>query len=334
MTDLPPFSDLSPAALEAEQHDRATLRVWLRRLALRVAARLLPDYTAAVLAHRYLCSAKGLLDDPALHRYGFEVVQIAPDCALLRKPGAGPQAPRVLIVPGHDGHFRQFARLLHALEAQGAACDMLVLPGHLHGHFSECALNDIVEAIRLAGLQHGPYDGLAAHCLSASAALLAMDAGLRCPRVAMISAVLDVRHLVTLGARQYGISGRCLQRFLDRLDARSAPYVMDTPWRPVATEREEDILLLHARSDYAAPFEQVESFETLCPTARLSAWDNLGHNGILGSRAAMEEVAAFLTRPAIRPGNWPAHLQTARNDAPPDQKKTGPSPEGPAVPRP
>ena len=174
-TEMPPDTALPPPAL--------SFKAGLKRSALLAAARLFPAYTAQRLAHRYLCSSHGFLDELEHRRNPFDVLHLGPDLAILRHPRAVAHSRRILIVPGHDGHYRQFTRLLRSLTKANLAVDMLVMPGHVHSDQTKCSIKDMVGAIQRAVADQGPYDGLVAHCVSANAALFALQDGMTCPRM-------------------------------------------------------------------------------------------------------------------------------------------------------
>lgn len=268
-----------------------------RRQALALAARLLPGLTGRFLAGRYMSSPSYL--DPEKTRREARLLPLGDDMAVLRYPATGKAAAtrRVLIVPGHDGHARQFVRLVASLRRSGAEVDLLVLPGHLREGRTRCGLVEIVRAIHQCGDSHGPYDAVAAHCVSASGLLFAMAEGFSCPRFALISTPVDLMKLMRLGATQYGISGRCLAAFERRVSQLCGPYRPDTPWRSLVEARTEPALVLHARHDFAAPSADARDLAQALPKAQLDLLEQGDHNSILGMTSAIRSLTEFLTRP-------------------------------------
>lgn len=265
----------------------------VRRRILHLAARLLPGATGRLLAHRYLSPASHL--DPAqATRGGAELLPLAPGMAVLRHPAHQADAPRVLLVPGHDGHVRQFARLVRELRRQGAAVDLLILPGHLSRRRMQCGLAEIVPAIHRCSAEHGPYDAVAAHCVSASGLLFALAEGFDCPRLAFISTPIDLPKLLRLGAAQYGLAGRCRSVFETTVVRRCAPYGPEAPWREVAAARRGETLVMHARHDFAVPVEDARALAEAMPGARLEIVEQGDHNGLLHIAPAMQNLAGFL----------------------------------------
>lgn len=292
-------TELSSAAL-AEQEaafDPApplTLKARLKRLALVVAAAVAPSRTADVLAKRYLSSTHGFIDElSAKGRHRFEILPIDDDMAIMRHSHR-PGARRVLVVPGHDGHYRQFTRLLRALDQAGLSVDVTVLPGHMHHAQTVCSMRDITEAIHRSCAAHGPYDGIVGHCVSSNAALFALDGGLRCDRVVLVSTPLDLVRLVRNGGEQYGLSGRCLDLFVDRVSELGAPFHLSLPWHPIAAKRTEHLLAVHAQDDWAAPVSDVEKLRNLSPNTEVAVFPHGGHNSILSVKAAVNRIADFL----------------------------------------
>ncbi len=257
--------------------------------------RWLPGLTARVLARRYLQSTACLrLQDLG---GGFDVIDAGRDTAILRHAAMGKgDGRRVLIVPGHDGHYRQFARMVRALQRAGAEVDLLILPGHLRPARSICSMRHITRAILAAERDHGPYDGIAAHCVSANATLFALQDGLTCARLALISTPVDLKRLVRSGGQQYGLSGRSLDRFVSRVSRLGAPYALDTPWVPIAKARSELLLMVHARDDWAAPASDIHALAACWRGAETAILDHGGHNSILSSRTAVARITDHLTR--------------------------------------
>lgn len=289
--DRPDVDDLSPSPLKG-----SGLKAVLRRAVLMSAARVAPRLTADRLARRYLTPNQSVLDDLSTRRHGYEICDLGADTALLRTsaPAAPSGAPRVLIVPGHDGHVRQFTRIVRALRKRGVAVDILVFPGHTHNARSVCSMQHMVTAVRRADAFNGHYDGIVAHCVASNAMLQVLEQGMSCPRLAMISTPLDLPALVRFGGQQYGLSGRCLDIFVDRVNAISAPCAIDKPWRPVVETTQGELLVVHARNDYAAPIEKTRPLAAAWPGAQLAEFDQGGHNEILNVTSAIDRIADFM----------------------------------------
>ncbi len=273
-----------------------------RRKALLAAAKLAPGLTARHLAKRYLCSAANI-DRARLCGAGkAEFLPSGEAAAVLRHaPMAEPTGQRILLVHGHDGNVRQFGRMIRALQNAGAEVDALLLPGHIEPDRDPCSIADITRAIHDCARTHGPYDGAIAHCVSANGLIFALEDGLECGRVVLISAPLDQRKLLRLGGSQYGIEGDCLERFVDEVVRLSAPYPAEAPWRAIAATRSEPMLAVHARNDYAAPAEDLEPLADVWAEGRIEIFENADHNTIVGQSAPVQCVTDFLTRDFRQP---------------------------------
>ncbi|WP_424976712.1 hypothetical protein [Mameliella sp.] len=273
-----------------------SLRARLRRAVLLSATVLAPRLAANKLARRYLTSDQAVLDALAGRSHGFEIIDLGQDCFVLRSRFRmnAANAPRVLIAPGHDGHIRQFTRVVRALQKRGATVDMLIYPGHGHAARQICSLGDIVDTICRAARSEGPYAGIVAHCVAANAMFHALERGVSAPRITLISVPLDLPGLIRLGGRQYGLSGRCLDQFVDRVSALGAPCTIYKPWQPVAATREEDLLIVQSRNDYAAPIEKARPLAAVWPGAKMEEFDHGGHNGILNVTSAINRIAEFM----------------------------------------
>ncbi len=268
----------------------------LRRKVLHGVARLAPALTGRLLAQRYLSPASHL--DPAhVARNGARLIPLGPDRAVLRFAASGTtehSAARVLLIPGHDGHARQFLRLVRDLRRAGAAVDLLILPGHLHPARTLCSLEDIVPAIRHCTRDCGPYDAIGAHCVGARSLLFALGEGLECPRIAFISTPVELPKLIRLGGTQYGLDGPALARFESGVARLCGRYDPAADWRPVARARQGETLVVHARHDYAAPVADARAFAAAIPGAELEVFEQGDHNTILNLATASRRLAGFL----------------------------------------
>lgn len=282
-----------------------------RHAVLLFAARLAPSITADLLARRYLKSGACVPPASREGRDAVSFVQAAPDVAVLRQRPHGACRGRVLLVHGHDGNVRQFARLARALCKAGAEVDALILPGHLDAAREICSMASITRAIRHCAETLGPYDGMLGHCVSANGLLFALDEGVTSSRIVFVSAPIELPKLIRLGGTQYGVGGRCLDRFVQAVSRLGAPYPLDLPWRPMAARRGEKLLAVHARYDYAAPVTDLGALGEIWPDAQIEIFEQGDHNSILHMNAPIDAITAFLSegfsgRPrgdrAVRPG--------------------------------
>jgi len=139
-----------------------------------VATIIAPRIMAQVLARRYLTSTANLVDSLGKIKQEFSVIELDDDSSVVRFKNLRRDAAvsRVLFVPGHDGHFRQFARLVKQLTTNDVDVDVLVLPGHVHPERTVCSVKSIVISIRTAFESLGGYDCVVAHCVSSNSVIL------------------------------------------------------------------------------------------------------------------------------------------------------------------
>lgn len=274
----------------------------LRRPVLHASAKVLPRLTARQLARRYLSSVVSLSIDKMTSREGVSFHPLGQRAGILRfAPTAPAQSGprRILLVHGHDGHVRQFLRLIRQLRADGIAVDALILPGHLTPERTVCGVADIVGAIADAHREHGPYDGAIGHCISANAILFALGDGLlTCPRLAFVSMSVDMPFIVRQGGEFYGLTDPCARHFVESVSDLCVPYPLTKPWEPIARTRTEPLLVVHARRDTAAPVENAEALAAIWPGARLMVSDTGDHNGILNVTPAITAIADFMREEA------------------------------------
>ncbi|WP_432677690.1 alpha/beta fold hydrolase [Nioella aestuarii] len=269
----------------------------LRRRVLHLAAGLFPRLTARLLARRFLSSTSFVDRAKIAASPDITLVELGTGGAVLRHAAPDPTRPyaRVLLAHGHDGHPRQFARILKALRVRNAAVDVLVLPGHLDQQPEICGVDRIVGAIGAALDLFGPYDSVATHCVSGNGLLHCLDEGRDVGSVALISASLDLPHLVRTSGVQYGLKGKTLDHFIASVGSLGAPYPLNTPWHHIATRRGEPLMVIHAKADWAAPVENAEELGKLWPNADIRIFDRGDHNTILSVSPAVTAVAEFLS---------------------------------------
>lgn len=267
-----------------------------RRKVLLTAAKVAPRLTARLLAKRYLCSSANIDRSRLCGAGKAEFLPSGEAAAVLRHaPMAEPSGQRILLVHGHDGNVRQFGRMIRALQNTGAEVDALLLPGHIEPDRDPCSIADITRAILDCARTHGPYDGAIAHCVSANALVFALEDGLECGRVVLISAPLDQRKLLRLGGSQYGLEGTCLEQFVDEVVRLSAPYPAEAPWRAIAETRSEPMLAVHSRDDYAAPAEDLEPLVDVWAEGRVEIFEKGDHNSIVAQSEPVQCITDFLT---------------------------------------
>lgn len=297
-----PLSGVSNATSESGTGLASRIRD-SRRKALLTAARVAPRLTARQLAKRYLTSTASLDRARACAGGKAEFLPSGDAAAVLRYPALGePSGQRILLVHGHDGHVRQFGRLIQALQLAGAEVDALILPGHVEPERAPCSMADITRSILDCARCHGPYDGAIAHCVSANGLIFALEDGLDCGRVVLVSTPLDLRKLFRLGGSQYGIDGDCLEHFVDEVSRLGAPYPAEAPWRQIAESRSEPMLAVHSRHDYAAPSEDVPELAEVWPEGRIEIFEKGGHNSIVSQAEPVRAITEFLTADVPRGG--------------------------------
>ncbi|MBN9889249.1 alpha/beta hydrolase [Salipiger abyssi] len=284
--------------LDTRAPDRSGLRTLLksaRHNALLLASRVAPAVTASLLARRYLKSATFVGPVQRRTRRGVSFFQAAPDVAVIRHQPQGVRRGRVLLVHGHDGNVRQFARLARALRNAGAEVDALILPGHLDPAREICSVATVTRAIRHCAETLGPYDGMLGHCVSANGLLFALDEGITSPRVVFVSTPIELHKLIRLAGTQYGIANGCLDRFVQAVSRLGVPYPVDLPWQPLAARRGEKLLAVHARHDYAAPVKDLDALGRIWPDAHVEVFEQGDHNSILHMNAPIKAITEFLS---------------------------------------
>ncbi len=265
---------------------------------LPLAHKIAPGETAKFLAKRYLNSSHAMLTDLAERPDMFSQTPVGDGLVLHFKPEDRPvDAKRVLIVPGHDGHFRQFLRMITALHKAGFAVDFVALPGHLTPEAYACDMGMMARIIRATVNKCGPYHGIVTHCVTANALIFELANGPLSDRIVLASLPLNVSKLVRHGGELMGLSDAPLDRFVDAVDALGAPYHLDTDWRAICKDRTERCLLLHSQDDFAAPVDDIYALRDVWPGTQTQILERGDHNGIVAMRSASDSIIAFMSAP-------------------------------------
>jgi hypothetical protein len=143
---------------------------------------------------------------------------------------------------------------------------------------------------------HGPSRAVVAHATGATAAAVALGAGVRLGRLAMVAPVPRVvsharRFAAGLGAGERvrdGLLARIERRAgvpLGELDVPALSGVVVTP----------PTFVVHDRDDAVVPVTEAAAIATSWPGTRLTVTSGLGHRGVLRNAWVVAEVVDFVT---------------------------------------
>ncbi len=216
------------------------------------------------------------------------------------EPDAAPRGT-VLLVHGWTSEAAFMTAFIEPLRRSGLRVVAFDFPAHGLSPGRRTNLAQCARAMLGVADHYGPIDAAVAHSFGGFVALLVAEGGPPLPhahaigRFVLVACPNRLSDVTRNFGNQLGLSEdaqRTYERHLERVGHR-----------PVATFSSAELLrkvgapalLLHARDDREVPFRNGEEIAEACPTARLVAFDGLGHRNILYAppvtRAVMKELA-------------------------------------------
>ncbi len=266
-----------------------------RKRLVRIASRLLPDWTAR--------QAELLLLRPPRRRgRAGEVLDAWGRRQELEVEGArlvswriGPNdAPTVLLVHGWGGYGAQLAGFVPGLLEAGYGVVLFDHLGHGDSDRAAAALPTFIGGLSAVAARQGSVAGVIAHSMGAAATLHALrESRLVAPRVVLIGAPGNFeRHLRTL-SRRVGLgqgAHRSLQR---RLERRYVP-VSDLDRLEGLPHASCRALLVHDHDDQEVDVVQLDLLAQAWVGARRLETRGWGHHRILRAPEVIRESVAFV----------------------------------------
>lgn len=146
--------------------------------------------------------------------------------------------------------------------------------------------------------ERGPVHGLVAHSLGASAATLAMAAGLAVERAIFLAPATDPEQYTAKFARTLRISSPVRDSMKLRIERRYGVEWKSFDLVVRAAAMQARLLVFHDRGDKKLPFSNGAAIATAWPGAELVATRGLGHHKIVRDPGVIFRAVDFLSRPA------------------------------------
>ncbi len=266
-----------------------------RKRLVRIASRILPDWTAR--------QAEALLLKPPRRRgRAAEVLDAWGERRRLEVAGAelcawqiGPRdAPRVLLVHGWGGYGAQLAGFVPPLLAAGFTALLFDHLGHGASDGRAGALPEFMAGLRTVVDAFGQPAGVIAHSMGAAATLHALrEDWLAVPRVVLIGAPGNLqRHLEHLSS-QVGL-GRGAHRSLQRrLERRYVPVSVLDRLEGLPVDRCR-ALLVHDRDDADVDVAQLATLQRAWPGCEVLETRGLGHHKVLRAAEVIGAAVRFV----------------------------------------
>lgn len=209
--------------------------------------------------------------------------------------GEGPRT--VLLVHGWAGRGLQMGAFVEPLVEAG--CRVVAYDGPSHGQSPgrQANLFKLTEGLVAAADAVGPLNGIIAHSLGTTAALLASSRGELDPgRFIAIAPMADTRTMSRGYARMTGFSLPVVEAMRARFERR-----FDFKWdeiEPMILARglNSDALVIHDRDDGELPADEAEALARSMPSGEVFVTEGLGHRRILRDPGVVTRAANFITR--------------------------------------
>jgi pimeloyl-ACP methyl ester carboxylesterase len=200
--------------------------------------------------------------------------------------------PAVLLVHGWEGSHAQMDAFVAPLLDRGARVVSLDLPAHGESGGVTASPLDCGAVVAELGMRIGPLAGAIGHSGGCPNIAIAMRAGLRVQRVALIATPERWERYVRWYAQEEGVDA---ERLIDTLRARgvdTASLVLpenvsafDTP-----------ALIVHSQDDRTCKIEGARRVAAAWRGSEFLTVNGLGHMRILKDAAVVERVAQFILR--------------------------------------
>lgn len=200
---------------------------------------------------------------------------------------------RVLLVHGWAGKAAQFFALVAALREHGFSITAFDAPAHGNSSGVFASGPAFARAARMVDELHGPFYGVVAHSLGATATAIALAQGLKVQRAVLLAPVAFVEPLLEIFIKLRELSDPLAVALRERFAARYSAGIISVPL--LAKAFQIPALIFHDPDDGDLPFSHGESIAQVWAGATLVRASGAGHWRILRDQTVIEGTVAFLT---------------------------------------
>lgn len=198
--------------------------------------------------------------------------------------------PAVLLVHGWEGNHLDLGAFVEPLVAAGRRVVSFDLPAHGISDGARGSIPDLAAGVRAVADAVGPVEAMIAHSIGSPVTVLALDDGLDCQRVALISPPMRYTDFARATAHQMSVDPdgvvaalRDLKVDIDRLDVSV-----------MARNLRQPALLIHSIEDQVTSVETTRQIAANWTGSRMIEVKGLGHRRILRDPAVIEAVVDFV----------------------------------------
>jgi pimeloyl-ACP methyl ester carboxylesterase len=199
---------------------------------------------------------------------------------------------RVLLVHGWAGKAAQFFALIGTLREQGFSVVAFDAPAHGNSSGVFASGPAFARAARKVDELHGPFYGVVAHSLGATATTIALAQGLKVQRAVLLAPVAFVEPLLEMFIKLRELGYPLAAGLRERFAARYSGGIISIPL--LAKDFQISALIFHDPDDGELPFSHGESIAQAWAGARLVPASGAGHWRILRDQTVIEGTVAFL----------------------------------------
>ncbi|HYE52232.1 MAG TPA: alpha/beta fold hydrolase [Azospirillaceae bacterium] len=205
-----------------------------------------------------------------------------------------PGAPSVILMHGWSGQLGDLYGFVEPLVELGFRVVAFDAPAHGRSAGETSSAPEFAQVLRAVADAAGPVHAVVAHSMGVLATMIALKAGLKAARVALIGAPADPVRYVMAVARQHRLDADETADLLSILDARFDPPVSGLNLPGVAAQLSVPALLLHSVDDKVTPVSATLQIAAAWRGARTHLVEGLGHRRILADAGVIGEVTSFV----------------------------------------
>ena len=200
---------------------------------------------------------------------------------------------RVLLVHGWGGKAAQFFALIGALRDHGFSVIAFDAPAHGGSSGVFASGPAFARAARMVDKLHGPFYGVVAHSLGATATSIALSQGLKVQRAVLLAPVAFIEPLLEMFIKLRELPEPLAVSLRERFAARYSAGIISVPI--LAKAFQIPALIFHDPDDGDLPFWHGKSIAEAWPGAMLVPAIGAGHWRILRDQTVIDGTVAFLT---------------------------------------
>ena len=204
------------------------------------------------------------------------------------------EGPLVVLVHGWTGHAGRLTGYVPALVEAGFSVLAFDAPGHGISPGFHSSLPCFAEALLAVSRALGPFHGLIAHSLGASAAVLAIADGLSLEKAIFLAPATDPDHYSSRFARTLRIPDPIRESMKLRIERRYGVSWQSFRLAERAAAMRTSLVVFHDRGDTKVPFTDGASIAAAWPGAQLVQTRGLGHHKILREPEVVFRAVEFL----------------------------------------